>query len=87
MIRDDGVRLWRHARVVPTATIVVTVETAASAVDAGDVIHDRVFAGLKTGFEGAEAAEQPAAEPEAPPTDDPEPSPADGAEPATIGEP
>ena len=69
LIREDGVRLWRHARVVPTGAVVVTVETAAAAVAKGEVIHERVFGGLLTGYEGTGGETEPTAPTEATPSD------------------
>lgn len=77
--RSDGARLWRQARVVPTVAVVVSVETAAEAVEAGDLLHERVFASLRTGFEPAPAADGPPAGGSAPG------SPAEAAQPSFAG--
>jgi rhomboid protease GluP len=58
--RDDGGETWRHVAVMPTGSVMVSVETSPEAVADGDQIHERVFSGLKTGFEQEPGAQEPA---------------------------
>ncbi len=48
LVRGDGTRVWRHLRVVPTGAFYVTLETTDPS---AEPIHERVLAGLKTGYE------------------------------------